>query len=437
MKKNLFFICLSILLIGGCKKFEEKPIDTVDERLNATLAEYQKNLVDAPNGWKGYLLTGLDIPVTFLFKFDTKNRVKMASEYKEATVESSFRVKALQRPTLLFDTYSTIHELADPVSSVLGGITGNGYISDFEFAFVKVRPDTIWLEGIFNKNKLILIKSKSEEETTYVFNANDRIGEIAIRLKKYFKRTTIDGKEYEVKFDPYSNEFSLSSVENNKLVSASSLYYVSNNDVLFFDALNIGGHNITSLRDISFDENKKEVQAKYLNQQIGISEALKPLYFDGKAAERWHNLMSSISYNSWISDRAFYVNGIDDYCNFFDVPGYNGLWYGGDWLFGPGIEGLVTRTMNFSAPYVYSATPNAPFRIVDGLAKFTLQYSSPGFLPNNAKGRAMIAARKVLFGGATVGSSEDWYLIPNEKEGKEFDMVRVSDAEAWIKWRTF
>jgi hypothetical protein len=79
----------------------------------------------------------------------------MLSDFNETTAtvlkESSYRLKALQQPTLIFDTYSYLHLLSDPDPNVAGGIAGKGYNSDFEFAYdpTIAQADTIILTGRF------------------------------------------------------------------------------------------------------------------------------------------------------------------------------------------------------------------------------------------------------------------------------------------------
>lgn len=435
MKKILFCILLSVLTLTGCNKFEPAPVDTTDERLNAVLDEYSKVLENAPYGWKGYLLTKSEIPATFFFKFDGKNRVIMAADFDDEEMESSYLVKALQRPTLIFDTYSTLHLLSDPNPNVLGGATGAGYSSDFEFAFVKVGQDTVELEGLFNKSKLLLIKSKSVEESEGVFDAVEEVVDVVSNLKKYFKRTEVGGTVCEVKIDPLYQIFSLSYLVNNELVTTKSVYYVSNTEMLFYNDLEVKDVVINSLKDIVFDASANAVSAKVNGTTIFIKDNLEPLKFDPLAAQRWHAQMAANFNGCWVSDNAFYADGTPDYCNFGAVPNFQNLWYAGPAVFGAGTEALITFTGGLAAPYAAGALPGSPFLFVDGKARFTLRGSTAGFVNTTPVGRAMIAARQILFGGSTAGSFEDWYLIPTSDDGRRYDMVRVSDAEAWISWR--
>ncbi|HOZ78281.1 MAG TPA: DUF4302 domain-containing protein, partial [Ferruginibacter sp.] len=120
MKKYFLGLCgLVLLAVSSCRKVDDSSVfgQSPDQRINETLAKYQAQLSGAQYGWKGIVATNEGGNFTFYFSFNDSNRVKMLSSFDSvsATVlkESSFRLKALQQPSLLFDTYSYIHQLAD------------------------------------------------------------------------------------------------------------------------------------------------------------------------------------------------------------------------------------------------------------------------------------------------------------------------------------
>lgn len=433
MKKNLLYILLLSLAFGSCKKDPTEPlIGNTDGRLSATLAEHQAQLVSAQFGWKGYLLTDNERPATFLFNFNDKNRITMTADYRATLAESSYRLKALQKPTLLFDSYSTLHLLADPTSSVFGGTTAAGYYSDFEFAFLSSSTDTIKLEGTFNKSKLILVRSKSAAESVDIFTSVQNISAVASKLKTYFKRTTVGGIECEVKLDGNAQILSFSYLDGANLKTVSSNFYVSGTTIALYDPLVVGTATITKLDGVSFDAGSGFINASISGAQIQIKEAIAPLKLDVNAAQRWYD-QKIINFNDcWVSDRAFHANGVDDFCNFKNVPSFQTLWYAGASVFGGANDGMITFTTGLAAPYTFSITPIV---INAGKARFTLAANAGTFTGTTPIALAMSAARNLLYGGATAGSSQDWYLIPTSNDGKKYDMVRVSDAQAWISWR--
>src|SRR6476620_10614169 len=118
MQKNLFIYIVGLALaLSACKKNEtdylfDKPID---ERISESLNAYEQALSQAP-GWRlfvypqGLKSSGIDVGgFSYYVKFTNANRVTMVSDFDTAMAkvseESGFRLKALQRPSLFFDTY--------------------------------------------------------------------------------------------------------------------------------------------------------------------------------------------------------------------------------------------------------------------------------------------------------------------------------------------
>lgn len=436
MKKHLLYFFLLAIAFTACRKDDTKPIiGNVDERLSAALAAYQSQLTSAEFGWRGYLLTDNKTPATFLFNFNDKNGITMSADYETNSSVSSYRLKALQRPTLLFDSYSTLHLLADPTPSVAGGSVADGYFSDFEFVFLSTTADTIKLEGTFHKSKLLLVRSKSAAESASVFTSVQNIIDVSSKVKTYFKRTTISGTECEVRLDAAAQIISFSSlIDGTTLKTQSSSFYVFGTSIFLYDPLVIGTTTVKELSGVSFETASGFINASINGTPIQIKEAIAPLKLDLGAALKWYNQMPANFNGCWVSDRAFHVNGIDDFCNFKNVPNYQNLWYAGAAVFGDGTEGLIPFTGGFPAGTPYSLT-KLPFTINNGIARFTLLGSGSGFTGSSPMAVAMTSARALLYGGPTAGSFQDWYLIPTSETGKSYDMVRVSDARAWISWR--
>ncbi|HKG67664.1 MAG TPA: DUF4302 domain-containing protein, partial [Segetibacter sp.] len=123
MKRNFAVILLVISIFSSCQKDDEAIFNkSADERLNEALAAYQTKLTGATDGWKGFIYPKTGGVYTFYFKFNDANRVSMLSSFDSTSAvtlkESSYRLKGLQQPSLLFDTYSYLHALADPNGSV-------------------------------------------------------------------------------------------------------------------------------------------------------------------------------------------------------------------------------------------------------------------------------------------------------------------------------
>lgn len=162
MKKKIIYMCVSLLVLIGCDKKEDNVFsDSSDDRLNETLQEYEDILNSSPNGWLLSINTKDGGGYRFWLSFNDRNRVTMlsdldynittAGETSKIPKESSYRLKGLLAPSILFDTYNYLHILADPQKSVNGATdSGTGLVSDFEFTFIKADNGRLYLRGNFN-----------------------------------------------------------------------------------------------------------------------------------------------------------------------------------------------------------------------------------------------------------------------------------------------
>jgi hypothetical protein len=177
MKKNnqlrsILFAIGVVIVMAACDN-EYEPIfnETTDERVQQALTEYNTLLRSAPHGWKAMLYTKAGGGYFYYFDFNENGIVNMVSDFNETSaaqpMDGTWVLKALQKPTLTFDTYSYIHLPADPDGSVNGGTSGEGLLSDFEFTFVKVSGDSIIMKGLKHSTELYLLKA-TEEETSRI-----------------------------------------------------------------------------------------------------------------------------------------------------------------------------------------------------------------------------------------------------------------------------
>lgn len=103
----------------------------------------------------------------------------------------SWLLKALQKPTLTFDTYSYIHLPADPDGEVNGGGNGQGLISDFEFTFSETKEDTVFMKGLKHNTELILVRATVEESENILNND-------ILTILEHTKQYTSDNKRLRV-----------------------------------------------------------------------------------------------------------------------------------------------------------------------------------------------------------------------------------------------
>lgn len=182
MRKYLLALLSAMVLLQACKKKVEPVFDqTPDQRLNTVITAFQNKLV-APDGWKVLVSPLTPGSYPFYMKFTNSNRVTMLSDISDSTAgvprESSYRLKALQQPTIIFDTYNYLHILMDPTPAINGANYGVGLVSDIEYYFptpliqalLGTKPDTInsmALKGRYNGADIIFTKATTAEATAY------------------------------------------------------------------------------------------------------------------------------------------------------------------------------------------------------------------------------------------------------------------------------
>lgn len=163
----------ALLTMQACKKDQEL-IDgkRPEERVSENLEKYRNELVNSPNGWVAYLGTTLvGGGYNFYMSFDKENNVIMRADYDSdialESITSTYRVKQVMAPSLIFDTYNLLHLLQDPDPSFFDGDYAVGYGSDFEFEIREQVGDTLKLIGKKRNAPLILVKATADEKAFY------------------------------------------------------------------------------------------------------------------------------------------------------------------------------------------------------------------------------------------------------------------------------
>jgi hypothetical protein len=294
MKKLLiYFFALTTLLSACTKKTDELFDQTVDERISATLTNYQTALAQAP-GWKLFVypqgLKSQDIEVggvTYYVKFNNNNRVTMVSDFLTSMAstpkESGYRLKATQRPSLIFDTYSYIHVAADPDPNVSFSPTndgGYGWGTDFDFSFTQATPsDTIKLQGNFNKSDAWLVKA-TDAEMSAAFGG---------QLLKIMTVTDTYSSSNAFLFFPASDNARIGVSFNTflyiinftylgaagELVTVSAPFSHTTYGVHFKNPITIGGY---TFQDAYWDDALKIYYIKVGNTRVNITNSSTPLF---------------------------------------------------------------------------------------------------------------------------------------------------------------
>ena len=439
MKKVLIFVLIISAYLASCKKADKSAFDkSPDERLNETLAAYQSQLSGAQNGWKALIQvdSGKGAIYSFYFKFNDANRVVMLSDFDSLSAvspkESSYRLKALQQPSLMFDTYSYLHVLSDPDPRVNGQNFGAGLLSDFEFYFDSASADNIKLVGRIHGSKLILIRATQAEEDLYN-NGALASGLNINKILTYFKRLTIGSQLYDIRIDPVTRQFIFSWLDaSGNLVTFSTGYYFTAGGIGFTNPLVNGSQTISGFSNISWNQATETINLTSGSTAATITGVVIPLKVDVSAPRRWWQYAVDNGNSYWISFNGFHINGIDDALGLRSLTSgtdtYYALFYWpavttGNDAFGP----FFLNAAGTSLVLAYVNAPAVPNFTTDGRAIFVNlgDYGPPNFLPYPATGPAALS-KTLLY------NSSGYYFV--QTSATSYDMVSAADGKAWISW---
>ncbi|MCF0053796.1 DUF4302 domain-containing protein [Dyadobacter sp. LJ53] len=434
MKKSILYLLFLGAFFTACDNKDDTVFEeTADARLNAALASYEKQLIEAPYGWNAVIYPGGGGTYGFHFKFDEKNRVTMYSDFSGETAakskESSYRLKAVQTPVLIFDTYSYLHILADPDKSVNGGETGLGLQSDFEFSIFpdSVKAESITLVGRKNNSRLVLTKATQAQVAAYA--AGDLADAVLFnnitKYQAYFKRVTLGNITYEITLSPTTRTIKLTWLDGSVPETFTTSYYFTAAGVSFTSPLVNGSQTINGFTNVTWNANAAQVGVTAAGVKGTIVGAIKPLSVDLAAARRWWQEPIE-SGGDWRSLNGFHVNGIDDafkiqnlkaddaeYAFVIYQPGYNS----GYDLFGPIFYGDEALRL------IYGYAPAPPTFSSDGRIIFR-DFGTLGTVPTSG---AATESAKLLY------EASGYYLIQTSET--TYDMVSAKDAKSWISWQ--
>jgi hypothetical protein len=430
MKKYHLYILVLAAAISSCRKDDNRIFtESADARLNKVIAEYQSQLTAATNGWKAVITPANQTPYNFYFRFMEANRVVMYADFDSNTArvgrESSYRLKALQQPSLLFDTYSHLHVLSDPDERVNNGQRGAGLSSDFEFAFDRVVGDTLKLTGRVNGTKLSLVKATAEERADWE-NKNWERAITSVsnlgRILNYFKRLTVNGVEYEIIVDQFNRMVYIRWIDAGgvtRTFSSEYKYSPTPAGITFNTPLNTGNGTIAGLYGITFDAATTKVNGNVGNNvPASITGAIKPLITDLTAPSRWWNQSVNLD-NYWISFSGFTSNGVGDATNLRGIPGFQYLLFWAQYGTGTDLLGYVANNS-----LGYGNAFNNPTFTADGRIIFPYRQNL-GTVPAGVA--AIVLNTKNMMAEPT-----GYYFV--QTGPNTYDMVSANDAKTWITW---
>lgn len=144
--KHILKIALPVtalaILTGSCKNEVEDVFDlSATQRIEKMMAECDQKLQDSDFGWRFDYTPSNGSTVNYIMKFEDGYVTMENAEGDTST--STYKIVNAEGPVLSFDTYSILHDLADPSQPPQG--TGKG--GEFEFIISKVGQDTLYLKG--------------------------------------------------------------------------------------------------------------------------------------------------------------------------------------------------------------------------------------------------------------------------------------------------
>lgn len=275
---KLINICLAgLLLSAACKKVEVDRVfdQTVDERLSAIMKADSSFLVGSTNGWKAVLTPGNGKGAYFFYlKFTPDGFVEMVTDFKSATATQSgkgtWRMKALQRPSLIFDTYTYIHQLSDPDPAVSGGVTGVGLSTDFEFSVLRSSADSVSMVGNKFGSTMELSKATKAEEDAYLaggLNALINSSVAFVTANPYLYVQFPDGVKLPFGLNAAGKVLNMQYVNDNKITTLSSTFYFTDNSLHLLTPIVYKNYTFS---DIYWDADNSIFYVKVGNDRLDV-----------------------------------------------------------------------------------------------------------------------------------------------------------------------
>ncbi|MGV3589190.1 MAG: DUF4302 domain-containing protein [Adhaeribacter sp.] len=423
MKRIFHLGLLLVLLLSACdNKDEIAPGERPDERLNQTLSDYKNQLVGAENGWKAILYPAGGAAYSFFIKFNANDRLSMVSDINANTaatpLESTYRLKAMQQPALIFDTYNYMHILADPDPRQSNGDVGAGKYSDFEFSFESVTPETITLKGTLQGSRLVLTKATKDVADNFISRIAERVKtfESINNFTTYFKRLIIANQTFDFSANTNLRQITITYSEGGATKSFTTEYYYTEAGIEFLTPFAVGSTNITGLSSMQYNASNKTIQFTVNNVAGTIRESTSPAAVDLQAARRFYNNPPNGLY--WVNFTGFTVEGVEDAFGVNNIDGFEIITFYKQP--DPPYDGFIFWTADdFFGPAIRTQFRN------DGRIVFAYDGAEFGTPP--AAAEAIVDATR-----AQLIIPEGYYVIqvgPNS-----YDLVSAKDAKTWISF---
>lgn len=423
MKKIVFLYFLLFGVLTSCQKDDgPTPGERPEERLSKILSEYKTQLTGAPHGWKAVLYPEGGGGYNFHFKFNQTDQVVMTSDINATSataMESTYRLKTMQRPSLLFDTYSYLHILSDPDAEISGGEYGAGRYSDFEFSFTEVSADRIVLTGNRMGSKLILTRATQQEAENFIANTRTTAStfENLNKFTSYFKRLTIGTSSFDINIDQSRRIITFHYSEDGAAKRFTTSFSFTADGLLLQEPLVALGLNLTSFESVQYNAGNNRFNLTVNNTAATVREAATPIVVDLQAATRFYNNTPNGYF--WFTANGFTVDGRRDAFNINAITGFNGITFYVQVV--PPFDGFLfwTRDGKYFGPALRAQFPS------NGRLRFTYAGEFSDY-PDPQTEAIVTQTRNQLI------IPEGYFVV--QTTDQTYDLVSARDGKAWISF---
>ncbi len=280
IKYKFPFLCL-VFFMGfiSCQKNDIELLfeESANKRVTTLIDSYKTKLVQSTNGWKGaYYPNGAkDGGYSFYLKFDKNGNLSMYSDLNtmaaDRAFEATYQVKSLQKPTLIFDTYSYLHELVNPDYN-----GGTGESADLELTIIEATDDKIVLEGLRNKTELILTKLGNSEFENLSKGTLSNILKSTLDYafsESFITLTLPTGEKVDIFFDYNSKIFSAFFIRNNDISDVSSAFITTTTGIQLRKPVTILG---TRIDELLWDNIAKQYYFNSAGRRVNLTKSNRP-----------------------------------------------------------------------------------------------------------------------------------------------------------------
>ncbi|MFX1707443.1 DUF4302 domain-containing protein [Chitinophaga sp. CC14] len=462
MKKIWIYYFLGIaVMLSACDRKSDLNIDGIptDVRIAQALATYQQKLTDAPYGWVvtqytngtstngGVTRNGPKAVFSYYMKFDKNSQVSMLSDFNmgAATVfnNTGYRIKANQRPTLIFDTYSYVHLPCDPDGSISNSPFGSGFGwgTDFEFSFAdniaaSELGDTIRLKGNLNQAEAVMVKATQAEQTLFTTSGFGSYSTFN-KILEYFKRVNVGGVIFEITPGVGGRSFDIKTAGSQTITNVGCQFAPTS--IILQEPVTVGGLTVRSLDNLVWNAGSRTISATVNGTAATIAPALAPLSPEPGIAIDFYNEGLD---NPWLTIPGFHISGVDDAYNIRGLTFPGRTYY--RYVYFPGlVDAGGGDFYDVLSPFFVGATNGYPYLFAGGVAypylqsggRLTFEMLDGGDPIVNPP--AIISTNNVFNTGKTAppyfANSAGFYIV-RKADGTTMDMVTAGDALGWISW---